>query len=829
MLHSASLSSCQPSAISPHSLLSPVFLPPLAGYILDIDITKPVCLAARSTEVAWQWHARFGHLGFQGLKTLSKGGMVRGLPPIEQVDQLCDSCLAGKQRRRPFPATSKYRAQHLLELVHADLCGPITPETPDRKRLFLLVVDDKSRYMWLILLASKDQAAAAIIHLQARAEAESGRKLGTLRTDRGGEFTAHAFGDYCAEQGVQCHLTAPYTPQQNGVVERRNQTVLGMARSMMKAMKLPGWLWGEAVLIAVFILNRSPTRSVDGMTPFEAWYGIKPPVHFLRTFGCVAHVKVAGGHQQKLADRSMPMIFIGYEPGSKAYRFYSPDTGRVIISRDAVFDKARAWDWSSTAEPEAEGSEPFIVESLTVPIYRGAMAGPAGGETAAEPVAEPDASDDPLVCDVRRWNAYSGWDTDVVHALAELHASLRRRVGLAVDGHLGQEPPHRRRHLEPVPGEPDSDHHVLPEFPAEEHMHDCRITGPPAASTWLGMASSIHLATRSVISLSPARLFWPIFFFLARSRALRRRPPGWTPRVAHRRRLVGAAAVDHLTILGARAGWEANRGAPEQRRVRRAHAATGRRSVAAPSGHAPVTMAGFIPFYRPSSDATFRVLILLPAICHFPSFFALASLSSSSGRPKQSSTSSQSPARYSQAPPWISNPLQPRRHNLPSFLLDLPFATLGDRIAGNRRSPNGRPPLTTENHLHVELPSPATISSARPSSPCSIGFRAHFRGSPPADLGAIAAGRDRLVFCIVLDLSLVAGELAVGRNGRSKAALWSYVSVEFHTRNVCYKLPKAHTIKGAQGRRLTPDFSPDDPTKDPGSLGSQPGHPVNER
>lgn len=99
----------------------------------------------------------------------------------------------------------------------------------------------------------------------------------------------------------------------------------------MKAMKLPGWLWGEAVLTAVFILNRSPTRSVDGMTPFEAWYGIKPPVHFLRTFGCVAHVKVAGGHQQKLADRSMPMIFTGYEPGSKAYRFYSPDTGRVII------------------------------------------------------------------------------------------------------------------------------------------------------------------------------------------------------------------------------------------------------------------------------------------------------------------------------------------------------------------------------------------------------------------------------------------------------------------------------------------------------------------
>jgi transposase InsO family protein len=277
-------------------LLAKVPRSPNRLYILTLAIDRPVCLAARSSEVAWQWHARFGHLGFQGLKELSKGKMVRGLPPIDHVEQVCDSCLAGKQRRQPFPTASKFHATRPLELVHADLCGPITPETPGGKKLFLLVVDDKSRYMWLVLLSSKDQAGNAIIRLQARVEAEAGRKLGTLRTDRGGEFTARTFMEYCAEQGVQRHLTAPYTPQQNGVVERRNQTVLGMVRSMLKAMCMPGHFWGEAVLTAVFILNRSPTRSVEGMTPHEAWYGAKPPVHFLRTFGCVAHVKVAGGH-----------------------------------------------------------------------------------------------------------------------------------------------------------------------------------------------------------------------------------------------------------------------------------------------------------------------------------------------------------------------------------------------------------------------------------------------------------------------------------------------------------------------------------------------------
>ena len=171
--------------------------------------------------------------------------------------------------------------------------------------------------MWLILLASKDQAAGAIKQLQALLEVESGERLGTLRTDRGGEFTARAFMEYCANQGIQRHLTAPYTPQQNGVVERRNQTVLGMARSMMKGMKVPGWLWGEAVSTAVFVLNRSPTHSVEGKTQYEVWYGSKPAVHFFRTFGCTADVKVAGGHQKKLDDRSKSMVFISYEPGSK--------------------------------------------------------------------------------------------------------------------------------------------------------------------------------------------------------------------------------------------------------------------------------------------------------------------------------------------------------------------------------------------------------------------------------------------------------------------------------------------------------------------------------
>jgi transposase InsO family protein len=308
-------------------------------YIADIKVAQPVCLAARTGEDPWLWHGRFGHLNFDSLRKLGRNDMVRGLPQLNHPDELCDSCLAGKHRRAPFPRAAKYRADRLLDLVHGDLCGPITPATPSGKKLFLLLVDDRSRYMWITLLRSKDEAAEAIKRFRAGAELESGERLHTLRTDRGGEFTSAHFIDYCAEHGIQRHLTAPYSPQQNGVVERRNQTICGMARSLLKAKGMPGTFWGEAVTTAVYLLNRAPTQSVTGMTPYEAWHGARPDVSHLRVFGCVAHVRDVRPHLKKLEDRSRPMVFIGYEPGSKAWRFYDPVGKRVHVARDVVFDE----------------------------------------------------------------------------------------------------------------------------------------------------------------------------------------------------------------------------------------------------------------------------------------------------------------------------------------------------------------------------------------------------------------------------------------------------------------------------------------------------------
>jgi len=340
-------------------LLAKVNRSPSRLYLLDMTIAAPVCLLARVSDLAWRWHERYGHLNFQALRKLGREDMVRGLPVIDHVEQVCEDCALAKQKRTSFPKAAKYRAQEQLELVHGDLCGPFSPPTPAGNAYFLLLVDDMSRYMWLTLLRSKADAPTAIVTFQARVERESGRKLKVLRTDNGGEFTSVTFGEYCAGEGIQRHYSAPYTPQQNGVVERRNQMIVGTARSILRARGMPGHYWGEAVHTTVFLLNRAPTSALDGMTPYQAWHGKKPSVHFLKVFGCVAYIKKTRPHLGKLDDRGVKVVFIGYQDGSKAYRFYDLVAERVHVSRDSIFAESERWDWGASSGEDSK--VPFTI------------------------------------------------------------------------------------------------------------------------------------------------------------------------------------------------------------------------------------------------------------------------------------------------------------------------------------------------------------------------------------------------------------------------------------------------------------------------------------
>ena len=242
-------------------------------YLLHAKLVRPMCLVMRGAEEAWKWHARLGPVNMVVLRKMAKEELVHGLPEVGQVDQLCEACLVGKQKRLSFPKKVENQARRILELEHGDLCGLIAPEMPNGNKYFLLLADDQSRYMWVVMLSSKDRVAEAIKEIKSRAEGESGLKMGALRTDRGGEFTSHEFAEYCAGEGIHRQHTAPYSPQQNGIVERRNGMVVATARSMLKAKGLPGCFWGEVVATAIYLLNRCPTKNVEGMMPFEVWQG----------------------------------------------------------------------------------------------------------------------------------------------------------------------------------------------------------------------------------------------------------------------------------------------------------------------------------------------------------------------------------------------------------------------------------------------------------------------------------------------------------------------------------------------------------------------------
>jgi transposase InsO family protein len=368
-----------------HNLLARVKRAGNRLYTGILTYDAPVCLMTKGDDMTWRWHARFGHLHFRALHTMSRRGMVRGLPDIARVEEMCDGCALGKQHRAPFPRTSSYRAERGFELVHTDLCGPITPATIGGNSYFLLVVDDFSRYMWLEVLKAKSDAFRRFTKIKAAAEAVGRCKLRGFRSDRGGEFNSGEFKQFCDETGIVHYTTAPYSPQQNGVVERRNQTVVEMARCLLKSMKVPPEFWGEAVRTAVYLLNRAPTRSLNGVTPYELWHGWKPNVQHLRVFGCVAHVKKIGPRVNKLADRSSKMIFIGYEEGSKCYRVYDPISKKLQVSRDIMFEENRSWEWQENGSAE----RPLPSFTVEYALEDGTVELDAGGGTASTNVLFP--------------------------------------------------------------------------------------------------------------------------------------------------------------------------------------------------------------------------------------------------------------------------------------------------------------------------------------------------------------------------------------------------------------------------------------------------------
>ncbi|NDA63213.1 MAG: hypothetical protein EBX50_14410 [Chitinophagia bacterium] len=304
------------------------------------------------------WHERFGHLGMQGLQQLASKGMVTGIPKsLANLEEVCSGCMLGKQHRDAFPNEGK-KASVPLELVHTDLCGPMSTLSLGKARYFMTFTDDATRFTHISFLQSKDQVFSKFKAFKACVENSTGRRIKAIRSDRGTEYVNKQMEDFLAEHGIRHDKTAPYTPQQNGVAERANRTIMECARSMLHCKGLPTELWAEAVATAVLLKNMSPTKALSNITPAEAWTGKKPNAEHLRIFGCRAYVHVPSQKRTKLDPKSKVCIFVGYDMDSKAYRLLDPSNNTLIISRDVTFEEGQAlpkgMEGDGSKQPEVE-------------------------------------------------------------------------------------------------------------------------------------------------------------------------------------------------------------------------------------------------------------------------------------------------------------------------------------------------------------------------------------------------------------------------------------------------------------------------------------------
>lgn len=288
-----------------------------------------------------QWHKKLGHRDPAAIRKMESEGLVDGLVIVEcGIKETCDVCMKGKLTRLPFPKQSLTKSLVTLDLIHSDVCSlPVV--TPNGKGLLVTFIDDYSRFTVICLLRYKSEVEIKLTEFVEFVKTKFDRKPKVIRSDRGGEYIGKDVENLLISQGIQIQLTAGYSPQQNGVAERKNRTLVEMARCMLIEAKLPKTFWGEAITTANYIQNRVITRATNS-TPFELWNQVKPNMTDVHIFGSKCFVHVPKVKRNKLEDTGIEMIFLGYDGNSKAFRCYNSATKKVVISRDVKFTNQKA-------------------------------------------------------------------------------------------------------------------------------------------------------------------------------------------------------------------------------------------------------------------------------------------------------------------------------------------------------------------------------------------------------------------------------------------------------------------------------------------------------
>ncbi|KAK1585961.1 hypothetical protein QYE76_016661 [Lolium multiflorum] len=312
-------------------------------YVVDFSGTttsSAMCLFGKA-DVGWLWHRRLAHVNMRTLQSLHKGNHIVGL--MENVsfakDRVCRACVEGKMHDSPHPSKTIISSKRILELLHVDLFGPVTHASLGAKKHCLVIVDDYSRYTWVYFLKTKDETQQIFIDFATEVQRQHNLLIMAIRSDNGSEFKNYTLNDFLSDEGIRHQYSAAYTPQQNGVAERKNRTLMDMARSMMAEYKSRYNFWAEAISTACHSSNRLYLRKGLNKTPYEILTGNKPNISYFKVFGCKCFYKIKGVRLSKFAPKALEGIFVGYGAESHTYRIFDIASGIIIESCSVRFEE----------------------------------------------------------------------------------------------------------------------------------------------------------------------------------------------------------------------------------------------------------------------------------------------------------------------------------------------------------------------------------------------------------------------------------------------------------------------------------------------------------
>ncbi|GKD59229.1 retrovirus-related pol polyprotein from transposon TNT 1-94, partial [Tanacetum coccineum] len=272
----------------------------------------------------------------------ARHGLVRGLPMLKfEKDHLCSACAMGKSKKKPYKPKYADTNQENLYL-HMDLCGPMCVASVNGKKYILVIVDDYSQFTWVKCLRSKDEAPDFIIKFLKMIQVRLKLLVRRIRTDTGTEFVNQTLREYYEKVGISYETSVARSPQQNGIVEIRNRTLIEAARTMLIYAKAPLFLWAEAVATACYTQNCSIIRLRHDKTPYELLHDKPPDLSFFHVFGALCYLKNDSENLGKFQPKADIGIFIGYAPTKKSFRIYIRRTRRIIETIHVDFDELTA-------------------------------------------------------------------------------------------------------------------------------------------------------------------------------------------------------------------------------------------------------------------------------------------------------------------------------------------------------------------------------------------------------------------------------------------------------------------------------------------------------